>query len=68
MSYVQETHVPATRVETVERRAIVLSTRTALAYLLLLAFLHGALYALFLPPWGLIDEAQHLHYIQYIAE
>jgi 4-amino-4-deoxy-L-arabinose transferase-like glycosyltransferase len=68
MSYVQETHVPATCGETVGRRAISLSTRAALAYLLLLAFLHGTLYAIFLPPWGLIDEAQHLHYIQYIAE
>ncbi len=45
-----------------------LSARAAPALLLLLAFLHGSLYAFFLPPWGLIDEAQHLHYIQYIAE
>jgi hypothetical protein len=75
MSYVQETHVPAIRVDSMEptekttnRWSIMLSTRAALALLLLVAFLHGALYALFLPPWGLIDEAQHLHYIQYIAQ
>ncbi len=36
--------------------------------IVLLAFLHGLLYANLLPPWGLIDEAQHLHYIQHIAE
>ncbi|MCC6457424.1 MAG: glycosyltransferase family 39 protein [Caldilineaceae bacterium] len=60
--------MPVTRMQAAGRRSIVLSARAALALLLLLAFLHGALYALFLPPWGLIDEAQHLHYIQYIAE
>ena len=60
--------MPVNGLETVGRRSITLSARAALALLLLLAFLHGALYALFLPPWGLIDEAQHLHYIQYIAE
>jgi len=32
------------------------------------ALLHGGLYASFLPPWGLIDEEQHLHYIQHLAE
>lgn len=36
--------------------------------ILLLAFLHGLLYAILMPPWGLIDETQHFHYIQYIAE
>lgn len=33
-----------------------------------LAFLHGLLYATLTPPWGLIDEAQHFHYIKFIAE
>jgi hypothetical protein len=46
----------------------VLPGRVALGLLLVLALLHGALYAVFLPPWGLIDEAQHVHYIQVIAE
>ena len=68
MSYLQEAQLSAAHVETMERRSSVLSGRVALALLMVLAFLHGALYAAFLPPWGLIDEAQHLHYIQYIAE
>ena len=39
-------------------------------YLLLvaIAFLRGAAYANLLPAWGIIDEEQHLHYIQYLAE
>jgi len=36
--------------------------------ILLLALLRGGLYASFLPPWGLIDEEQHIHYIQHLAE
>jgi hypothetical protein len=73
MSYVQEAkgemHPVAVRpVPMGGHSSLALSARAALSLLLLLAFLHGALYALFLPPWGLIDEAQHFHYIQYIAE
>jgi 4-amino-4-deoxy-L-arabinose transferase-like glycosyltransferase len=39
-------------------------------YLLLvtIALLRGAAYANLLPAWGIIDEEQHLHYIQYLAE
>ncbi len=41
-------------------------------FLLLIIFLlglsHALLYALIYPPWGLIDETQHFHYIQVIAE
>ena len=44
------------------------SARGLLAILLGLAWLHGSLYAGLMPPWGLIDEAQHLHYIQHLAE
>lgn len=44
------------------------SIQRNLYLLLCLAFLHGTLYAIYLPPWGLIDESQHFHYIQYIAE
>lgn len=33
-----------------------------------LALLHGLLYAAFTPPWGLIDEVQHFHYIKFISE
>jgi hypothetical protein len=36
--------------------------------IMVLAMLHGGLYASFLPPWGLVDEEQHFHYIQYLAE
>jgi hypothetical protein len=68
MSYLQEAQLPTARVERAERQPSVLPARVALPLLMLLAFFHGALYAAFLPPWGLIDEAQHLHYIQYIAE
>lgn len=39
----------------------------ALLVLLVLAWLHGAQYALLLPPWGLIDEAQHLDYVVHLA-
>ena len=39
-----------------------------LCFVFLCALLHGLVYASFLPPWGLIDEGQHLHYIQHIAE
>jgi hypothetical protein len=39
-----------------------------LLLILLLALVRGGMYASFLPPWGLIDEQQHVHYIQYVAE
>lgn len=39
-----------------------------IASILLLALLRGGLYASYLPPWGLIDEQQHVHYIQYLGE
>ncbi len=42
--------------------------RWALPLLLLVAILHGAQYAALMPPWGLIDEAQHVDYIWHIAE
>jgi hypothetical protein len=54
--------------DNVRRRPALLPNRAALALLLLLASLHSAIFALWLPPWGLIDEAQHVHYIQHIAE
>jgi 4-amino-4-deoxy-L-arabinose transferase-like glycosyltransferase len=38
------------------------------APILILALTHGGLYASLMPPWGLIDEEQHLHYIQFLAE
>ena len=39
-------------------------------YLLLItiALLRGAAYANLLPAWGIIDEEQHLHYVQHLAE
>jgi hypothetical protein len=40
----------------------------ALAAILVLAIVRGGMYASFLPPWGLIDEEQHVHYIQYLAQ
>ncbi|MFN8468967.1 MAG: hypothetical protein U0X20_25645 [Caldilineaceae bacterium] len=42
--------------------------RWALLLLLLVAIFHGAQYAALMPPWGLIDEAQHVDYIWHIAE
>jgi hypothetical protein len=36
--------------------------------LLLLALVRGEMYASYLPPWGLIDEEQHVHYIQHLVE
>jgi hypothetical protein len=42
--------------------------KLALPAVLMLAFAHGGLYASFLPPWGLVDEQQHFHYIQHLAE
>jgi hypothetical protein len=36
--------------------------------ILLLAFFHGYLYATFLPPWGVIDEAHHVDYIHHLAK
>lgn len=41
--------------------------QSTLVLILLLAAVHSALYALWLPPWGLIDEAQHVHIIQEAA-
>ena len=42
--------------------------RLAWLSVMLVAFFHGALYATFLPPWGMIDEPAHFHYIQYLAD
>jgi 4-amino-4-deoxy-L-arabinose transferase-like glycosyltransferase len=42
-------------------------SRWALPLLLLLALLHGAQYAALMPPWGLVDEAQHFDYVWHIA-
>jgi hypothetical protein len=42
--------------------------RWALPLLLLLGLLHGLQYAALMPPWGLIDEAQHVDYVWHIAE
>ncbi len=39
------------------------SEKKLLAFLLLLAFLRGALYAFTMPPWGLLDEEQHFDYV-----
>lgn len=35
---------------------------------ILLAVMRGALYASFMPPWGLIDEEQHVDYIQHLVQ
>ena len=44
------------------------SAKLAWLAILLLAACHSVLYASYLPPWGLIDEEQHVHYIQMLAE
>jgi hypothetical protein len=36
--------------------------------IVLLGVLHAWLYALVMPPWGLLDEHQHFHYVQLIAQ
>lgn len=36
--------------------------------IVLVGLFHGGLYASSLPPWGLVDEEQHVHYIQSLAE
>jgi hypothetical protein len=42
--------------------------RKIIVAILFFALVHGGIYASFLPPWGLIDEEHHLHYIQHLAE
>ena len=39
-----------------------------LGLILVLAVVRGGLYASYMPPWGLVDEEQHFHYIQSLAE
>ncbi len=39
-----------------------------LPLILLLALAHSGLYASFMPPWGLLDEEQHFHYVQSLVE
>ncbi len=36
--------------------------------ILFLALLRGGMYASFLPPWGLIDEEQHLDYVEHLVQ
>src|SRR3989304_130835 len=48
-------------------RSALESPKTLMLSILLLGLFHGGLYASFLPPWGLIDEEQHVHYIQSLA-
>ncbi|MGC8880563.1 MAG: ArnT family glycosyltransferase, partial [Anaerolineae bacterium] len=36
--------------------------------IVLLGVLHALIHALVMPPWGLLDEQQHFHYIQMIAQ
>jgi hypothetical protein len=36
--------------------------------IILLALCHALLYAITMPPWDLLDEAPHFHYVQMIAE
>jgi len=38
------------------------------ALIVLLGVLHALVYALVMPPWGLLDEQQHFHYVQMIAQ
>ncbi|MFQ5987323.1 MAG: glycosyltransferase family 39 protein, partial [Dehalococcoidia bacterium] len=45
-----------------------LKRHKALILILALYLIRGAIYATMLPPWDLIDEEQHFHYIQHIAE
>jgi len=45
-----------------------MTRKYGLFLVLLIALLRGLAYASMLPPWGIIDEEQHFHYIQYLAE
>lgn len=38
------------------------------ALIVLLGVFHALIYALVMPPWGLLDEQQHFHYVQMIAQ
>ncbi|MBI4320563.1 MAG: hypothetical protein HY675_18895 [Chloroflexi bacterium] len=49
-------------------RSLGLVHRHPVAIPLVLSLIFGAIYAAMLPPWDLIDEEQHVHYIQYFAE
>src|SRR5436305_1373817 len=51
----------ATRFKALSREAWVL------ALLTMLLWLHGLMYALWLPPWDLVDEEQHFDYITLVA-
>ncbi len=37
-------------------------------WIVLVGLFHALIYALVMPPWGIMDESQHFHYIQFIAE
>jgi len=45
-----------------------LKRHKVLILILALYLVRGAIYASVLPPWDLVDEEQHFHYIQHIAE
>lgn len=36
--------------------------------IIFIGLLHALIYALVMPPWGLLDESQHFHYVQYLVE
>ena len=40
-----------------------MNNKYIIAVILVLGFLRGSLYALTMPPWGLLDEEQHFDYI-----
>ena len=42
--------------------------RVLAAGIVLLGLLHALIYAASMPPWGLLDEPQHFHYVEFIAE
>lgn len=41
---------------------------TIFLLIVVLGILYATIYALVMPPWGLLDESQHFHYVQFIAE
>ena len=52
------------------RRLLAIADRDRLLATLIvtLGLLHALIYALVIPPWGLLDESQHFHYIQVVAQ
>jgi len=52
----------------ITHKAGFLRKHTIVVLIILFGVLHGLIYALVMPPWGLLDESQHFHYVQFIVD